>query len=1299
MQGGKEQAAIDIKQFEARAAGAANLGGQVEELTVQGTPALVRGLLQSAELRSGPPQLRQAAELVERFGVNAAVGGKVTLSKVGYSQQGTGAAARQQVQGNLATSVVVPGVGALELALQGFQAVQSGQGTAVDFTRFEARLKDPQGGGAASLLIEGQKPGDKAASGSIKQGGSALELKKVTVGGSGPGVARLLAALRGQVKDLPPALAQVVQVVEANSAALALSGSMELQNVKLSQGPDGKLQAKGNVSGDVEVPGAGKLRLSVQNLALDQTRAGAGAGLGFDRLEAKLLLADGKTEAAALLIENPVKGSVGQGGADAALAVPKIQASGKTKHLATISRALEQRVGGMRPEVQQAVRAVQAYLPTVEMLDADAAMTISNLGLEKQGGQLAAKGDLSGRIAAPGIGAIDLQVKGYRGNPTDPNDQAFDRFEARLTDPAGKEAAFFAVQAAKDGSDKPYFGDPSKHVSFAAEKVELRGESKGISQMLSAIEQKVTGLPAGVRSVFALAKDYGPALDAGGAITLDGAKLDVTDGKATLRGNSTARISSPELGTVHAEVVGFEVGQDIANFERLEARLVGKDGRQAARVAIEADRDEAERVALQGGFPEKVKSVHVEGSSQQIAALLRALDGRMGPVPEPVMQTLRQAERFLARYQVDGELALEDVALKTDAEKTDIAFTAPVGKDSVLTQALKEGSKVAVNLKGFVPGTAEVGSSFDALQVQLLDPQGKSVAALQASGFTTTPVGKGASFELDKINLDGDGRLLAAALQPELLSALGPQAREALEMVKNLRLAGKDGSFTQQESGYSGSFADLTLSGGITLTDDKGMAYTCENAELTARAPKVTLDRAMKLQSLDAAQLSGKARLTRSDGGLTVDGAVSVSDVKATMGPDGKPQTFSAGEVRAGGTIEASGPEQAGDDKAKKNLTREEQLASMAKAQDAMETGAALLKDAQIHTSTPVYPGRYGFGFGSIGVPNGTTLEADLVIKGRQVLVGANGTKVRFSNPLDGPLWIGVGGAYLEEEGTKGALKADLKGFFDLEATKLLNGKGSLSLRLSEMVDEIMSHQRQAAASRTPKDEQNDAAKKAKAEERLAREHAGWEKERNRDEAGYDDDRQDVEADRNKWEEKYGRKQAEARSEGERSSLAEKNRRKQADYDKELARIEEKRRREASKDAEKEPRGSSAADLFGPRGMDPTKTSGNANVTLASEGQKDRELAPGVLVPGKQEIHLQGAASGSGTVNLTADQASALIYGQRVSAQGLNTGEVSVSADKADGKSKTKVSFSSFYLKHLDWQAPAKLPDKDKPQG
>jgi hypothetical protein len=57
----------------------------------------------------------------------------------------------------------------------------------------------------------------------------------------------------------------------------------------------------------------------------------------------------------------------------------------------------------------------------------------------------------------------------------------------------------------------------------------------------------------------------------------------------------------------------------------------------------------------------------------------------------------------------------------------------------------------------------------------------------------------------------------------------------------------------------------------------------------------------------------------------------------------------------------------------------------------------------------------------------GTELGADVAVSGGRLVPGE--TRVTFSEPLDGPAWVGLRGAYLDESGM---LRADLAGFFDI---------------------------------------------------------------------------------------------------------------------------------------------------------------------------------------------------------------------------------------------------------------------------
>ncbi len=1258
---GQDLAAIDIQGFAAQADAQGRLSGSVQSLSAMGSPELVRALLQSKELQAAP-QVRQAMELLQRYGVDPSVGGQATLSDLRFGVDGE----QQVAQGNLAAQVEVPGVGSLSVNLDGFKGSAASGGAAVDFRRLEVRLKDAKTGEAAALIIEGQQGALQAGSGAGK-----VSIPKVNLSGKSAQVASLMAALRSRVKALPPEMQRVLDLVQGYGTALAADGSLELSGVEAQFGADGSASASADLSSAIDLPGVGKIEIQARGVKA-QGKGGAPT-VSLSGFEAKLISASTRAEAAYIKLEGKAGSGAELLGADS-----KVTVRGSSRGLASLASGIKSRLGE-RPELSQVFGAIDRAVPALEGIDASGALEVSGLSLEQKGGELVAKGDLAGRVNAPGLGAIDLKLRGYQGNPADPHSLSFEQFEASLLGPDGKEAAFFAIKAAKDRSDE---AGGRGALGFSAEKVELRGGSDSLARMLAAVEGRLSSLPPALSAAFGLAKQYGPALDASAAIELDNTTLGLEGGKPDLRGDMKTRVELPGLGRLNLQLDQFQVAPDTVSFARFASRLEDPQGKQISAVTIDADLDEVQRVAREGGIPQKIKNVKIEGSSEQIQRLLAAMGSKRDELPEPALRAIERTQQVLSNYKFDGSLDLADIALKQEQGRTDLAFNVNLPEGSVLEQALQTGSNVTVDLKGYRGSEDGLSQGFDTLEVALRDAKGRRAAGLRLQGAEFEPGSPDKIAKLGQVTVEGDGRLLAGALTPEFLSSLPPQAAQALTSLKGLKLSGSGGELSAGGGGYTGQFADLSLRGSFALTDPNGDFYTVDNAELKASGPKVSLGSDFKLHELSAPSLGGAVTLKRADDGVAVDAELSAKDVRVEMGPDGKPRSFEASDISAAGDFEAAGIQMAPKEQGHAP-SKDEKLAAHDKAAAQAQAGVSLLKEAEVHTSTPVNPGRYGSGLSEIEVANGTTLDVDLVVRDRQIVPGA--TRVKFSHGLRGPLGIKVGGAYLEEAGSRAVLRANLKGWFDINATKnLVDGK-SMSLNLSELVGDVMDHQRKAIESAKPRDEARAEEKAREGEEKLQRRRAEWSEDLQEDEADLNQDLAKIARKRAEWADELARKKASGHDMGR---LLEKDRRYQAEWDEKIRRLEEDQGKDRLRMAEKEPRAAGPEGLVSPAGMDPMRTSGSADITLAPQGGKDAELAPGVLLPGKEEIRLSGKASGAGSLSLSADRLEALVFGQRIGAAGLSTGNVQVDMQKNRSTLGGKVSFQSFYLRHLDWRAP-----------
>ncbi|MEC8026000.1 MAG: hypothetical protein VX223_18855, partial [Myxococcota bacterium] len=127
----------------------------------------------------------------------------------------------------------------------------------------------------------------------------------------------------------------------------------------------------------------------------------------------------------------------------------------------------------------------------------------------------------------------------------------------------------------------------------------------------------------------------------------------------------------------------------------------------------------------------------------------------------------------------------------------------------------------------------------------------------------------------------------------------------------------------------------------------------------------------------------------------------------------------------------------------------------------AIQDVAGMVDNANIQATVPMLPGDLE---GMATIRPDTTLQAGLRIEDGRLVT--DGTGVTSSQPIDGPAWTTINGAYLKETNQGGQLNASVGGFFDQnitgQMTEGLTGKkskhiplevGALAQRLSEGKD------------------------------------------------------------------------------------------------------------------------------------------------------------------------------------------------------------------------------------------------------
>lgn len=179
------------------------------------------------------------------------------------------------------------------------------------------------------------------------------------------------------------------------------------------------------------------------------------------------------------------------------------------------------------------------------------------------------------------------------------------------------------------------------------------------------------------------------------------------------------------------------------------------------------------------------------------------------------------------------------------------------------------------------------------------------------------------------------------------------------------------------------------------------------------------------LGALDANGLSHRSgNMSMGVGGVNLRGG------GATFGPDGREFTAnSLGAHNLSGGATLSGGGGGGMDP------------------DTLRQLAMRVEDADIRASVPMLAGDYAAGSQNLGVSQGTRLDASVAIRDGALVPGA--VRADFSNNLDGPLWVGVRGAYLD---TDGALRANLAGAPNLNIGKSMGLGKRIDPRLSTLL-------------------------------------------------------------------------------------------------------------------------------------------------------------------------------------------------------------------------------------------------------
>lgn len=860
----------------------------------------------------------------------------------------------------------------------------------------------------------------------------------------------------------------------------AIGGRIAATNITANHSANGD-EVTGDFDGTIEVPQLGTLQLKVDGLAGGAQQGMTQAQVAFKTLS--LTLRDKANKDLAFL---ELDGGIGSMKGDKrAGQVKKLAAHGDVAKLVTASESI---VKHAPVDIRGALTAVKA-LGLKGDITGDLAATSDAKGVHFAG-------DFDADLAMDTAGHVKIHVGGLSGN--DQGELDFGSFTASLTDTKGKQAASISVA---DAHSMPA-AKGNDHTTRVG-KITAKGEDATVHAMVNSIEKKATTLPEPVKAAFTMVRRF--YANAGGTLTLD--QVAMGEDKA---GNTTAKaqdvhgvFSLHGAGTATVALHGFNgtasASQDRFSFTSFDAVLNDAQGKRAAHVRVEGSHDSfVTKGKAAGDFALDAKSLHVDGESQAAAALFEGIRTHLDTMPKPIAATFKMIEQYAGSITAAGTIDVANMSVTSKAG-------AIGGKGTIEGHIAVAGDMLdakLVNARGEKDALA-----FDALELSLKTKQGQVAASLHVANVNANVAAKTA--QLGNIAIHGDAAKLKAALDPSLARQLPPQIGQVLGMIDGsaLDVAATDVAVGPDRAGAK----TLSATGTIRVHDQGNHVYTARGAQLELDGANIQMDRQGKPHEIDARSIQIRGEFT-SAGGDALHGhaVVTTGAAKIVLDATGAPVSVDVKGIRASGDGERTAAPAAKPAAPQPKPTRDEKLAALNGEMATAESVAQAIQTADIRAHIPLFAGRYGRGFKSLGVPAGAAINIALEVRNNAL---TNETSVKIQPALDLPLWLTGKGVDLETKGRQGALELRLGGFFDQNITKYVVGKGPLTLDLPGLVEQVAGHMRQGILEAgdepepTARDQQKAQRQAADDQKWLDHEHADWQKDHDRDAARGDQKR------------------------------------------------------------------------------------------------------------------------------------------------------------------------------------------------
>lgn len=1173
-----------------------------------------------------PPQVKAAFELVKTIGATAkgTIGAEV-------ERDGT-----TKVTSNFRTEIAVPGLGRLVINALGLTGGnKGGLGGSVD--HFDATLTDRNNREAAFLAVDGPTSNAPHAMNSFVARGTPTTL---------------LATLEQHSRALPPAVMDVLRMVRNFGLGGSASGTFEAHTVGK------KLVAHGNIRTHIAAA-YGEVDLAVDDLTGDLSSGPL--DVRFARFSATLKTANRRDAANITITGQTGKDSAPGDGRATQIHADRIQISGDADRIRELMTAIGTQVGGLPPVMRNVIDFVQG-----QVMDAGGSMTMSNVDLTEDRGKLRASTDLSLAFRVGELGTADVKVSRVKGTAqaNELVNGQFEQLHALLKNDAGAVIATINVKGLSNAT-----GNANGDMAFRVSSIEVTGSAIGKNGLIEGINAKLSTMPEGLRSALQAAR--GIESDLSGSATLTDAAFKKVGTQVTGSGNLAARLNLDGAGSIDVSLLGFATTVDAANasvtgtqFREFKAELYPQTrtpGKPAAKISVNG-LEQMPASGATGDFAFQAKQVHAEGDGGQVELLMQQLQQHVTNLPEP----MRNAFETLRSYGLSGVASL-DLSNAT-VKRTDGKLT--VGGGVGATIDVPNIGRLSANLDKFQAATDGSVVSFDNFAVSLKGVDGKTeLASLSIAGASLGQDAK-VPARFGSINVHGDGRKLAAALQSAGIAAMPKPVVDAIAMVGNTNLAidGGDMSIASAKvgDGYVVHSPHVHFTTDLDIVDKAGNVYEGTNIGLDAENPQLALDAHYRLKEINAGKLTAQGVFARLQPGghvQRVNATVSFGMARVKADANGKPNSVEATDIVinatpvAGGSINADALAQGQAAAATAAQTAEHADASTAQGPGAMQRlaeAAPLLRDAELHTSTPVFAGHYGQRSSlfspslRLGVHEGTKVTLDVAIK--DGAIDPNRTKAKFTPAIDAPAWLKGSGAYLKRDGATFDIEIDVRGFFDISV-----GPKGLALDVTKLMEQLAQRQQQsleAAAAGRGKHDEAPSAQDAKVAAEFAE-------------------------DRQTWQADVAEHQADAQARGRE--------------------VDERTR---AKDAFAEPRSASIADVLKPGvGLDLVNTAGNARIALAGSPTQDTAIAGGsIIVPKGAHTTLTGTSQPGGPITLSADRVDALTVTNPVTRQGSL-----VHAEGVQVSSNANAEFASVAIKRMSWNGVATadkaMAEPDVPNG